>query len=101
MLATLAIYAVILLVFYMLVLLPQQRRQKAARELNASLTIGDEVILDSGIHGFVSEIEDTVVWVEVAPEMDLKVTRTSIATRLNPETETTSAQAEEHRADES
>lgn len=87
MLATLAIYAVILVVFYVLVLLPQQRRQKAARQLNASLSIGDEVILESGIHGFVSEIEDTVVWVEVAPDIDLKVVRSAIATRVNPEIE--------------
>lgn len=100
MLATLAIYAVILLVFYMLVLLPQQRRQKAARQLNASLTIGDEVILESGIHGFISEIEDDVVWVEVAPEIDLKVARTAIATRLTPETDAQST-PDKQDADES
>ncbi len=85
MLATLAIYAVIIVVFYVLVLLPQQRRQKAARQLVAALTVGDEVVLDSGIHGFISEMEDTVVWVEVAPDVDLKVSRSAIASRLVPD----------------
>ena len=82
MLPTLAIYAVIIAVFYVLVLLPQQRRQKAARELLAALSVGDEVVLESGIHGFISELEDTVVWVEVAPNVDLKVSRSAIASRL-------------------
>ncbi len=86
MLATLAIYAVIIAVFYALVLLPQQRRQKATRQLLAALSVGDEVVLDSGIHGFISEMDDTVVWVEVAPDVDLKVSRSAIASRLVPNT---------------
>ncbi len=77
-----AIYAGFLAIFYVLVLLPQQRRQKAARELNAALSVGDEVVLESGIHGFISELEDTVVWLEVAPDVDLKVARSSIAARM-------------------
>lgn len=80
--ATLAFYAVIVIVFYLVLLLPQQRRQKAARQLLASIEVGDEVVLSSGIHGFISEIEGDVVWIEVAPDVDLKVSRSAIATRL-------------------
>ncbi len=87
MLPTLAIYAVIIAVFYALVLRPQQRRQKATRELLAALSVGDEVVLESGIHGFISEMEDTVVWIEVAPDVDLKVSRSAIASRLVPTTD--------------
>ncbi|MEZ5379814.1 MAG: preprotein translocase subunit YajC [Acidimicrobiales bacterium] len=80
--ATLAIYAGIIAIFYVLVLLPQQRRQKATRELLAALSVGDEVVLESGIHGFISELENNVVWLEVAPNVELKVSRSAIASRL-------------------
>ncbi len=84
--ATIAIYAVIIVVFYAVLLLPQQRRQKAAKALLDAVQVGDEVVLASGIHGFVSELEDNVAWIEVAPDVDLKVSRSSIASRLNVET---------------
>jgi preprotein translocase subunit YajC len=83
---TLAFYAIIIIVFYLVLLLPQQRRQKEAKALLAAIKVGDEVVLSSGIHGFVSELEADVAWVEVAPNVDLKVSRSSISARINAQT---------------
>ena len=47
---------------YFLLLRPQRKRSKAAAELQKSIAEGDEVILNSGIYGFVSEVNDTFVW---------------------------------------
>lgn len=82
--AVIAIYAVVLLLLYFVLFVPQQRRRKEAQALLASLEVGDEVVLASGIHGFISELEPTVVWIEVAPNVDLKVARSAIASRVNP-----------------
>jgi preprotein translocase subunit YajC len=81
-LPTILIYGVILAVFYAVLLLPQQRRQKAKKELLNALQVGDEVLLTSGIHGFVSELDGAIAWVEVAPNVDLKVSRSAIEARL-------------------
>ncbi len=69
-------------VIYMLVIVPNQRRQKAHRQLLASLEVGDVVVTSAGIYGAVAEIEDTVVWLEVAPEVELKVAKSAVTERM-------------------
>ncbi len=78
-------FLVLILMFgalYYLLLRPQQKREKARRELVRSLQAGDEVITNSGIHGVVAEVEDTVVWLEVAPDVELKMSRDSVAGKV-------------------
>jgi len=75
-------FLVLILMFgarYYLLLRPQQKREKARRELVRSLQPGDEVITNAGIHGVVAEVEDAVVWLEVAPNVELKISRDSVA----------------------
>ena len=68
--------------FYYLLLRPQQKRERARRELVRSLQVGDEVVTNSGIHGVVAEVEDAVVWLEVAPDVELKVSRDAVAGKV-------------------
>ena len=77
-------FLIIILMFgalYYLLLRPQQKREKARRELVRSLHAGDEVVTNAGIHGAVAEVEDAVVWLEVAPDIELKLSRDAIAGR--------------------
>ena len=69
--------------FYYLLLRPQQKREKARRELVRSLQVGDEVVTNAGIHGVVVEVEEAVVWLEVAPEVELKLSRDSVAGKVS------------------
>ena len=74
-------FLIIILMFgalYYLLLRPQQKREKARRELVRSLQVGDEVVTNAGIHGVVAEVEDAVVWLEVAPNVELKLSRDAI-----------------------
>lgn len=68
--------------FYYLLLRPQQKREKARRELVRSLEVGDEVVTNAGIHGVVAEVEEAVVWIEVAPDVELKLSRDAIAGKV-------------------
>lgn len=68
--------------FYYLLLRPQQKREKARRELVRSLQVGDEVVSNAGIHGVVAEVEEAVVWLEVAPDVELKLSRDAIAGKV-------------------
>ena len=76
------IYAAILLALYFMVWMPQRRRAKEQSTMLSSLGVGDEVVLNAGIHGFVTDIEDTVIWLEVAEGVELKVSRDAIAANL-------------------
>lgn len=66
-------------VMYLLVTRPQQKKAQAHRALLASMEVGDVVVTSSGIYGAVAEIEDAVIWLEVAPEVELKIAKAAVA----------------------
>lgn len=85
--ANLLFPALLFLVMYFALIRPQQRQAKEARQLLASLEVGDEVITTSGIHGFINSLEDTVVWLEIAADVELKMSRTAIAGKISDDPE--------------
>ncbi|HLT24719.1 MAG TPA: preprotein translocase subunit YajC [Ignavibacteria bacterium] len=73
-------FLLIILVFYFLILRPQQKRQKERQNLLSSLKKGDKVITAGGIHGTVEAITDTMVTVRIADNVNVNLERSSIAT---------------------
>ena len=71
---------IIMLLMYMFLIRPQQKRVKEQQALVRSLAAGDEVLLSSGIHGVVKEVEEEsgIIWLEVAQDLELKVLRTAV-----------------------
>ncbi len=78
---------VLLGLMYAVMISPQQKRMREHQSLIRSLEEGDLVVTASGVHGAVAEVEDAVIWLEVAPEVELKIDRTSIARRLEDDEE--------------
>ena len=72
---------------YAVMIRPQQKRMKEHQALIRSLEAGDVVVTASGVHGAVAEVEDTFIWLEVAPEVELKIDRASIARRVDDDAE--------------
>ena len=68
---------------YFLLLRPQRKRQKEAQNLQSSIAEGDEVVLNSGIYGFVSAVEDELLWVEIAENVEVRVAKGSVARKLS------------------
>ena len=74
----------IFLIFYFLVIRPQQRQQKDREELIRSLVRGDRVVTSGGLHGVVTEVADESVTLEIArvkggARVEVEVSRTGIA----------------------
>jgi preprotein translocase subunit YajC len=85
---------------YALLILPQQRRAKAQRALLASLEEGDQVLLSSGLYGFIEEIHGDVLWLEIADGVEVKVARSAVAERVAPANQPNrSSRAEASEAD--
>ncbi len=80
-------FLLIILVFYFLILRPQQKRQKERQKLLESVKKGDRVITSGGIHGTVEGVEDKTVLVKIADNIKVKVERSAVATiiGLTPE----------------
>jgi preprotein translocase subunit YajC len=93
------LYLVLLvLAFFLLVVLPQRRQLAAHRALVASLEVGDEIITTGGIHGTIRAIEETVLRVEVADGVVLRLARGAVASRVGaPVEEITTEETEGRR----
>jgi preprotein translocase subunit YajC len=68
----------IALLFWLLIIRPQAKRQRELREMQDSLSVGDEVLLTSGIHGVLREVGDGVLRVEVAEGVVIRVARGAV-----------------------
>lgn len=72
-------FLLIILVFYFLILRPQQKRQKERQKLLESIKKGDKVVTSGGIHGTVEGIEDKTVLVKISDNTKVKVDRSAIS----------------------
>ncbi|MDJ0787865.1 MAG: preprotein translocase subunit YajC [Myxococcota bacterium] len=79
--------AAIFLIFYFLLIRPQQKQQKEHEEMRSSVSRGDKVVTTGGIHGTVTGAEGEVVTLEIAnvegKRIRVKLDRTRIDRRLS------------------
>lgn len=73
----------LVLVVYLAFIFPQLKKRRDQRDLLSSLSEGDEVITASGLHGIISALDQSVVYIEVGDGVELKYSRSSIATKLS------------------
>ena len=71
-------------VFYFLLIRPQNQRRRAQLEMQSDVEVGDEIVTTAGIYGTITDIDDDfgIVTVEVAPNTDIRMARAAIAQRL-------------------
>lgn len=77
-------FIVIIVLFYFLLIRPQQKRAKQARELQLNLQPGDRVMLTAGLFGTVTEVEETTtnIKVEIADGVVIQVVRQAVAQKV-------------------
>ena len=75
----------IVVAVYFLLLRPRQRQMRQQRELQSSLEVGDEVMLTSGVYGFITGFEpgSDVVWVEIDDDVQIRVSRAAISGKVD------------------
>jgi preprotein translocase subunit YajC len=71
-------FALMILIFYVLVLLPMRRRQKKIQEFQGALKVGDRIITTSGIYGQITKLSDASVQVQIADKVRVEVARAAI-----------------------
>jgi preprotein translocase subunit YajC len=69
----------LVVLFYFLMIRPQQRRMRQHQDMVAALKRGDTVVLPSGVIGKVVRVEDKEVGVEVSTGVTVKVVRSMIS----------------------
>ena len=72
-------FAMILAIFYFVILLPMKRRQKKVKDFQASLKVDDRVIMTSGLYGVITKLNDErSVQLQIAEKVRVDVARASI-----------------------
>jgi preprotein translocase subunit YajC len=75
---------VIMVIFYVLLILPAQRRQKKTQEMLNTLKNGDKVVTNGGLFGTIVGIEGDAIQLRIAEQVKVKVLRSAVAA-LQPE----------------
>jgi preprotein translocase subunit YajC len=73
-----------MVIFYVLLILPAQRRQKKTQEMINALKNGDKVVTSGGIFGTIVGIEGDSIQLRIADQVKVKVLRSAV-TGLQPE----------------
>ena len=69
-------------IFYFLLWRPQAKRRKEHQALMASISKGDEVVTAGGILGLVTKVEDDVILVKVAGNVELRLQKSAVGSTL-------------------
>src|SRR5215216_689056 len=67
---------------YFLMIRPMRRRQREQVQLQSSIQVGDEVMTTSGMYGFITGIDNDVVWLEIDDDVQVRVSRGGIQRRV-------------------
>jgi preprotein translocase subunit YajC len=70
---------VIFVLFYFLLIRPQQKRAKQHKEMVAALKKGEEIVTNGGLLGKVTDVDDNFVTVEIASGLTVRIQRQAIA----------------------
>ena len=70
--------AAIFLVFYFIVIAPANKQRRKTQEMLTSLKKGDRVVTQGGIYGTVQGVEPEVVYLKIAENVKVKVSRSAI-----------------------
>jgi preprotein translocase subunit YajC len=72
-------------VMWLLIVLPQRRRQRAHEELVGNLRPGDYVLTAGGLYGTVLEVGDDDLGLEVSPDIEVRVAKRAVTTVVPPD----------------
>jgi preprotein translocase subunit YajC len=71
-------FALVLAIFYFIILLPMKRQKKKVQQFLDGLKVGDRVVTTSGIYGSLTKLSEQSVRLQIADKVQIEVARASI-----------------------
>ena len=90
MVTTLITFGVIILIFYFLIIRPQRKRDKEAKDMLAAIKKGDKIVTIGGIRGTVAVVKESTVIVKVDDNTRIEFSKNAISAVLNKKEESSS-----------
>ena len=73
---------IIFAIIYLLIMRPQQKKQKQLQELLRNLQKGDKVVTQAGVYGTIAQIDEKTILLQVADKVQIRITRWSVADKV-------------------
>lgn len=80
---TIIMFGAIFLIFYFMIIRPQQKKSKERTKLLSNLEKGDKVVTSGGIHGIISGLDEKTCLLQVSDNLKMKVDRSAIGTVIS------------------
>ena len=80
-------FALILGIFYFLILMPMKKRQKKVEEFQQSLKVGDKIVTTGGLYGTIVGFKGERIQVRVAENVKVEMSRNAVTALQGPEEE--------------
>ncbi len=71
-------FALVLAIFYFVILLPMKRKQQKVQEFLSALKVGDRVITSGGIYGSITRLNEQSIQMQIAEKVRIEVSRNAI-----------------------
>jgi preprotein translocase subunit YajC len=71
-------FALVLAIFYFVILLPMKRKQKKVQEFLDGLKVGDKVVTSGGIFGSIAKLGDSSIQLQIAPNVRVDISRAAV-----------------------
>jgi preprotein translocase subunit YajC len=73
----------ICVIFYFLLIRPQQKKAKEHRTMLSALKKGDKIVSSGGLHGEITGLSEDTITMEIAPKVRVKISRGSVAGKIS------------------
>jgi preprotein translocase subunit YajC len=71
-------FALVLAIFYFVILLPMKKRQKKVQDFLSSLKEGDKVVTSGGIFGSIAKVNEDKISLQIAPNVRVDIARSAV-----------------------
>jgi len=84
MLTALIPFILVFVIFYLLIIMPQRKKQKRHMEMVGNLKAGDRIITTGGIHGTIMGVQKDRIELKIAANVKIEITKSAVGVILAP-----------------
>lgn len=97
--STIVTFGLVFVIFYFLIIRPQNKKQKEMQKMIAGVKKGDKIITIGGIHGVVAAVKETTVLVKVDDGTRIEFSKSAISSVSPAKTEEKASEPSEEAAE--
>jgi len=71
-------FALVLAIFYFVILMPMKKRQKKIQEFLSALKVGDKVVTSGGIHGSIAKLGEDTIQLQIAQNVRVDMSKAAV-----------------------